>query len=61
MGSIFAITWPALTLSPTATSTAVRVPPVWKLTESVSEGLTFPDADTLDATVPTSHGDRPRH
>lgn len=53
MGSIFAITCPAFTLSPTATSTAVRVPPVSKLTVSVSAGLMFPEADTLDETVPT--------
>jgi hypothetical protein len=39
-------------LSPTATSTAVKVPLVEKFSEVVLAELMFPDAVTLDCTVP---------
>jgi len=34
------------------TSTAVKVPLVWKLTESEVAALTLPEAETLDCRVP---------
>ncbi|HUY72664.1 MAG TPA: hypothetical protein VMV08_10505 [Gaiellaceae bacterium] len=48
VGSIFASTWPALTWAPTATSTAVSVPPVPKLADAVLATPTLPEALTLD-------------
>ena len=52
VGSSFAITWPARTWSPTATYTSLSVPLVPKSAEADVATLTFPDALTLDWTVP---------
>ena len=52
VGSSFAITWPARTLSPTATSTDASVPLVVKFAEAETATLTLPEALTLDWTVP---------
>jgi hypothetical protein len=52
LGSIFARTSPADTVSPTVTSTAVSVPVVAKSSDVVVAELTFPDAVTLAWTVP---------
>ncbi len=52
MGSRVPSVWPAVTFCPSVTSTAVKVPLVWKLTESEVAALTLPEADTLDCTVP---------
>jgi hypothetical protein len=51
-GSILASTCPDLALSPAATSTAVSVPLAAKFTDDDVATLTFPDAVTLDCTVP---------
>ena len=52
MGSRVPSVWPAVTFCPSVTSTAVKVPLVWKLTESEVAALTLPEAETLDCTVP---------
>ena len=52
MGSIFASPWPAFTASPTLALTAVNVPLVTKPTDAVLDALTFPEAVTLDWTIP---------
>jgi len=52
VGSTVASIWPALTWSPAATSTAVSVPLVPKLTDAELATPTLPDALTLDCTMP---------
>jgi len=54
VGSIFARTCPALTLSPTATFSAVNVPLVVKPADAEVATLTLPLALTLDCTVPSA-------
>lgn len=44
--------WPAFTLSPTATLSEARVPLVLKFSLAEVAADTFPDAETLDCTVP---------
>jgi len=51
-GSTFASTSPAVTRSPTATSTSLNVPLVPKSAADELATLTFPEAVTLDCTVP---------
>ncbi len=52
VGSIFASACPALTCSPADTYTAVIVPLVAKFVDADCATATFPDALTLDSTVP---------
>ena len=52
VGSIVPSTWPVFTRSPTATFTEVTVPLVPKSTEAEFAAETFPEALTLDCTVP---------
>jgi hypothetical protein len=52
VGSILAMSWPALTCWPTTTSTAVSVPLVPKAAVADSATPTLPEALTLACTVP---------
>ena len=52
-GSMVASTWPADTLSPAFTLTAVRTPPLTKLRSRDVAGCTVPVAETVCETVPT--------
>src|SRR5204862_118173 len=52
VGSIVASTWPAFTVSPALTSTAVTVPAAEKDRSSVAAAATAPLAETVSATVP---------
>jgi hypothetical protein len=52
VGSSVASTCPALTWSPTATLTAVTVPPVVKFSLASVAGLMLPEAVTLSWTMP---------
>jgi hypothetical protein len=54
VGSSRASTWPAFTWSPTFTYTALSVPLAPKSADADVATPTFPDALTLDCTVPTA-------